>query len=124
MDTIVLLLHDLHTFVQETLIVELEFQDTTAKNEFMELVQPLMDYMRLHEPTTIGYEVLLSDKEDLRALLVERYTDREEAYLKIHKSSKEFLEFRPKLQAMQESGKVTISGHSYLDAGLGFMGRG
>ena len=105
-----------------SLIVELKFQDTTAKEDFVELIRPLMDYIRLHEPTTLGYEVLLSDQDGLRALLIERYADKEEAYLKIHKSSKEFLEFRPKLQAMQESGKVTVSGHSYVDSGLGFVG--
>jgi len=106
-----------------SLIVDVKFEDTTAKEDFVELIQPLMDYVRNHEPTTIGYEILFSDKDDLQALLMERYVDKEEAYLKIHKSSHEFLEFRPKLQAMQEAGRVTLSGHSYLDTGVGFVGR-
>lgn len=106
-----------------SLIVDVKFQDKATKAEFVELIQPLATYVKYHEPTTIGYEVLFSDKDDLQALLVERYKDKEEAYLKIHKSSKEFLDFRPKLQAMQEAGRVTLSGNSYWDGAVGFVGR-
>jgi hypothetical protein len=55
--------------------------------------------------------------------VLERYKDKEHAYLTVHKSSGPFLAFRPKLLAMQDAGYVTISGHSYLDAKVGFGDR-
>lgn len=106
-----------------SLLVALHFQDAATKTEFLQDIQPLMDYVRDHEPTTIGYEVLLSDKDDLKALILERYQDKDSSYLKIHKSSAPFLAFRPKLQALMDAGRVTIAGESYEDAGVGFVGR-
>ena len=106
-----------------SLLVALQFQDVSTKTEFLQAIEPLVNYVRDHEPTTIGYEVLMSDKNDLKALILERYMDKEDAYLKIHKSSAEFLSFRPKLQALVDAGRVTISGESYEDAGVGFVGR-
>ena len=106
-----------------SLLVAMTFQDAATKAEFLQDIQPLMDYVRDHEPTTLGYEVLLSDKDNLKALILERYTDKKNAYLSIHKSSAPFLTFRPKLQALMDAGRVTISGESYEDAGVGFVGR-
>ena len=51
---------------------------------------------------------------------MERYAHKDEAYLKIHKSSKPFLEFRPKLKAMQDDGNVEITGESYMDTMIDF----
>lgn len=106
-----------------SLLVTLQFQDVDAKAEFLDDFKPVAAYIRAQEPSTLGYEILLSDKDELQVVVLERYVDKENAYLRIHKSSKEFLAFRPKLQAMQEAGRVTVSGHSYLDSGLGFVGR-
>merc|ERR1711966_218233 len=92
-----------------SLMISLKFRDTDAKEEFVEIIRPVTEYVRRHEPTTLAYEVLFSDREELHALLVERYADKEDAYLRIHKSSQPFLEFRPKLMAMQEEGKVDLS---------------
>ena len=55
--------------------------------------------------------------------LMERYVEKEEAYLKIHKSSEAFLNFRSKLKAMQDAGYVEVEGQSYLDSGVGFGDR-
>lgn len=55
--------------------------------------------------------------------MMERYRDKDEAYLTIHKSSKPFLDFRPKLKAMQDAGYVEIDGQSYLDSMIGFGDR-
>ncbi|CAB9503457.1 expressed unknown protein [Seminavis robusta] len=106
-----------------SLLVTLQFQDDSAKKEFLEIARPMMDYVYKNEPTTLGYELLFSDKDPLQVLFLERYVDKDEAYLKIHKSSAAFLTFRPKLQALQQAGRVTMSGNSYEDSGFGFMGR-
>ena len=104
-------------------MVTLQFQDVAARDEFLALVQPVIRHVTKHERTTLGYEVLLSDKDELQVLFLERYLDKEVAYLQIHKSSAAFLEFRPKLQAMQQAGRVTVSGNSFVDSGMGFVGR-
>jgi quinol monooxygenase YgiN len=106
-----------------SLFVTLQFQDLSTKNEFLDDIRPLMEYIRVHEPTCIGYEVLLSDQNELQVLILERYQDKDIAFLQIHRSSAEFLAFRPKLQAMQSAGRVTMSGQSYYDSNLGFVGR-
>jgi hypothetical protein len=38
-------------------------------------------------------------------------------------SSAPFLEFRPKLKAMQDAGLVAVEGDSYVDSGIGFGDR-
>mmetsp|Transcript_5439 Transcript_5439/g.7875 ORF Transcript_5439/g.7875 Transcript_5439/m.7875 type:complete len:157 (-) Transcript_5439:135-605(-) len=106
-----------------SLLVTLLFKKEQYKEEFLNDFVPLAKYVRQHEPTTIAYEVLQSDDDPLRIMILERYVDKEMAYLKVHKLSAAFLEFRPKLKAMQESGFVTIEGHSYRDSQLGFVGR-
>ena len=81
----------------------------------------MVEYVQTYEATTVGYEILLSDNDELQVSILERYVDKDNAYLKVHKSSTEFLTFRPKLQAMQDSGKVKVIGHSYQDSGMGFF---
>ena len=74
----------------------------------------------LNEPTTLAYELLISDKNPLLVTIFERYKDKDDAYLKIHKSSAEFLAFRPQLAELNP----TIEGDSYYeDYGPGFMSR-
>lgn len=106
-----------------SLLVTLQFQDDQSLQTFLQYITPVAKYVRDHEPDTLAYEVLLSDKDPLQVLVLERYRDKEEAYLKVHKSSKPFLEFRPKLGKLQEEGKVVISGHSYIDSMVGFGDR-
>jgi len=123
-----------------SLLVEMKFRDTNAKIEFLNLVQPLIQYVHQYErDTTLSYELMESDSnsnnhnhsdntntntnnESLDALLLERYVDKEHAYLTIHKTSTEFLKFRPQLQTMINDKKIIISGKSYLDSGLGYIG--
>lgn len=106
-----------------SLLVTLQFQDDDSLQQFLKDIAPVARYVKEHEPDTLAYEVLLSDKDPLQVLVLERYRDKENAYLKVHKSSEPFLIFRPKLAQMQTDGKVTISGHSYLDSMIGFGDR-
>ena len=106
-----------------SLLVTLNFQDDESLQVFLKAIEPLANYIREHEPDTLAYEVLLSDKDPLQALLLERYSDKENAFLKVHRSSQQFLDFRPKLAELEKAGKVTISGHSYLDSQIGFADR-
>ena len=106
-----------------TLLVTLKFKSENYVDQFLSDIKPLCDYIKANEPTTLAYEVMKSDKDPLMVTLMERYADKDEAYLKIHKSAKPFLEFRPKLKAMQDDGNVEISGESYLDSMVGFGDR-
>jgi quinol monooxygenase YgiN len=106
-----------------SLLVTLQFSTAEYKDQFLQDIQPVAEHCRTKEPDTLAYEVLLSDKDPLQVLVLERYRDKEVAYLQVHKSSAPFLAFRPKLQAMQEGGHVQITGHSYLDSGVGYGDR-
>ena len=106
-----------------SLLVTLEFSGEAYKAQFLKDIEPVAAYCKANEAGTLAYEVLLSDKDPLQVLLLERYQDKEVAYLQVHKSSTLFLEVRSKLQAMQEGGHVRISGHSYLDSGIGYGDR-
>ena len=106
-----------------SLLVTVQFDSVEHKKQFLEDFKPVAEYVQSSEPDTLSYELLLSDNDPLQAMILERYKDKENAYMKVHKSSTPFLAFRPKLQAMQENGYVTISGNSYLDSGAGFGDR-
>jgi quinol monooxygenase YgiN len=105
-----------------SLLVTLTFTESTCKEQFILDITPLCEYIRQYESnTTLSYEVLRSDSNPLQVLVLERYEDKETAYLQIHKSSPPFLQFRAQLQEMQQKGHVTIQGASYYDAGIGFV---
>ncbi|KAG7355179.1 hypothetical protein IV203_004535 [Nitzschia inconspicua] len=106
-----------------SLFVTLQFSSIDYKHQFLRDIQPLATFVKQHEPETLAYEVLLSDKDDLQVLIVERYLNKDKSFLQVHRSSNEFLTFRPKLQAMVDAGHVTLSGQSYFDANIGFVGR-
>ena len=65
------------------------------------------------------YELARSDKDPLRYLIYERYRSKAD-YLGAHRSSPAFLAFRPKMKALQDAGRIVVSGHSYDEAGVGF----
>eukprot|EP00563_Minutocellus_polymorphus_P000100 CAMPEP_0181039452 /NCGR_PEP_ID=MMETSP1070-20121207/10481_1 /TAXON_ID=265543 /ORGANISM="Minutocellus polymorphus, Strain NH13" /LENGTH=103 /DNA_ID=CAMNT_0023117313 /DNA_START=226 /DNA_END=537 /DNA_ORIENTATION=- len=101
----------------------MRFKSEKYVQQFLSDVEPVCNYVKSKEPTTLAYEVLKSDKDPLMLTFIERYTDKDEAYLKIHKSGEPFLEFRPKLKAMQDDGNVEITGESYMDTMVGFGDR-
>jgi quinol monooxygenase YgiN len=106
-----------------SLFVTLQFTAEQHKATFLNDITPLADYVRNQEPDTLSYKVLLSDKDPLRVLIIERYADQANAFVAVHRNSPPFLEFRPKLQALQEAGHVTIHGESYIDSTVGFGDR-
>jgi quinol monooxygenase YgiN len=106
-----------------TLLVTLKFSQLEYRDMFLVDFGRLAQYVRDHEPDTLAYEVLVSDKSLLEVAILERYRNKEQAYLIVHKSSLPFLAFRPKLQALQDSGHVEVSGQSFLDARVGFGDR-
>jgi quinol monooxygenase YgiN len=105
-----------------SLMVQLTFTEVQYQEQFVRDITPLCQYIQQHESnTTLSYEVLFSDQDPLRVLILERYVNQPEAFLQIHKTSAPFLEFRAKLQAMQQHQVVTIDGSSYYDSGIGFV---
>jgi len=106
-----------------SLLVTAQFDSVEHKEQFLEEIKAVAEHVKSSEPDTLAYEILLSDKDSRQVLILERYKDKDNAFLKVHKSSAPFLAFRKKLQAMQDKGQVTISGNSYLDSGVGFGDR-
>lgn len=106
------------------LLVNLQFTSLEYRNTFLKLIEPVCEDVRAEElskGTTLSYKVSISDKDPLMVIVLERYSDRENGYLLVHKNGKEFLLFRDELKAMQERNEVTIAGESYLETDLGYV---
>jgi len=99
--------------------VKVIFPNEYDKMEFRSEFDRIATFVRDHEPLTISYELLQSDKDPLQIFILERYKDKS-AYLDIHKSTKEFMVFRAKFQKMIERG-AKVDGDSYLETGIGFV---
>ena len=67
------------------------------------------DYCLANEGFLFAYELAQSDQDPLRYLITERYRSKAD-YLGAHRSSPAFLQFRPKMKALQDEGAVLISG--------------
>ena len=106
-----------------SLFVTLKFTSEEYKLTFLDDIAPLCAYIRDHEPETLSYEVLISDEDPLQVLMMERYRDQDNAFMKVHRSSSQFQEFRPKLKALIDGGHCEMNGESYVDSGLGFGDR-
>lgn len=102
------------------LFVGVTFRDSVAKAEFKTLFTPFAKYIEEFEPNTLSYIYMDSDQEATRGMIVERYLDKDNAFLAVHKTSETFLEFRKELQKMQTDGKVKLDGESYQE-GIGYM---
>lgn len=99
--------------------VKVIFPNGADMSEFESEFERLAEYVRRSEPSTVSYELLRSDKNDLQIYILERYRTKDD-YLEIHKKSKPFLAFREKFQRMIERGAV-VDGDSYLESGIGFI---
>ena len=102
--------------------VTITFSSPEDKAHFKELFRPLAQYVQDFEPDTLSYILSESDKDPLRVSILERYRDKNQAFLETHRSSPAFVAFKSKMGAMVEAKKITlVDGHSYLEqAGLGF----
>ena len=115
------------------LLVNFKFATLSHRDTFLRLIEPVCQDVLVKEgPTasnsnnkstksTLSYQVAISDKDPLMVMLIERYTDKENGYLKVHKSGTAFLKFREQLKGMQERGEVAIEGESYVETNLGFV---
>ena len=120
------------------LAVNLKFTTLAHRDTFLQLIDPVCKDVLANEgplskqqsmtsssssttETTLSYKVAISDKDPLMVLILERYSDKSNGYLKVHRSGSEFLKFREKLKAMQEEGGVVIEGESYLETELGYV---
>eukprot|EP00928_Gymnodinium_smaydae_P064809 TRINITY_DN48069_c0_g1_i1.p1 TRINITY_DN48069_c0_g1~~TRINITY_DN48069_c0_g1_i1.p1 ORF type:complete len:174 (-),score=28.26 TRINITY_DN48069_c0_g1_i1:314-799(-) len=103
-----------------TLSVQLRFTDEASRDAMLEAWAVIARFVRDEEPFCLSYEAVQSDKDPLLLIVNERYTSKKE-YMDLHRSSAAFDEFRPKLKALQDAGKVSITGESGNELGLGFV---
>ena len=94
------------------LAVSLTFASEEQARMAIEAIGPLEKHVRDNEPHTLGYSIMQSDSYPHKVMVLERYTDKEDAYLKVHRTSKPFLAFKEVLSGMDP----VIDGHSYYDA--------
>jgi quinol monooxygenase YgiN len=99
--------------------VTIQFPNEADLKTFETEFKPLAKYVEEKELGTISYILMHSDKDPLQVMILERYKNKD-YYLNVHKSSKEFLEFRAKLNTLIERGAV-VNGHSYIESNVGFM---
>ena len=95
-----------------SLAVELTFSSDAKVTQMLEAIVPLVDYVKKSEPTTLGYKVMRGDKDPLKVMIMERYVDKDDAYLKVHRSSKEFLDFKRTLRELAPE----VDGHSFHES--------
>ena len=57
--------------------------------------------------------------QTLQYAIFERYRSKED-YTGAHRQSPAFAAFRPQMRALQDSGKVSVSGASHQELGVGF----
>ena len=101
--------------------VELEFTSERSAKELVEAWAECADWCREHESKSLWhYENARSDASALKYSIYERYRSMED-YLGFHKSTEAYTTFRPKMQALQDAGEVSVSGSSYQELGLGFV---
>ncbi|GAB5030947.1 Hypothetical protein NocV09_00402220 [Nannochloropsis oceanica] len=99
------------------LVVSVTFRRSEDVEIFKAAFAPLAVVVKENEAGTLSYGLAISDKDPLMVLIFERYVDKDDAYLRVHRSSESFQVFRPQLAAL----KANISGESYIESDLGFV---
>jgi hypothetical protein len=112
------------------LLVNMKFKSLDLRDKFLEWIEPVCNDVIANESpvgskgstqTTLSYQVAISDKNPLMVVVIERYSDKDNGYLTVHRSGGEFVKFRELLKGMQEKGEVEIEGESYLETNLGYV---
>ena len=100
--------------------VELEFKTEAAARELVKAWARCADWCRANEAGLLHYEIAQSQAEPLKYGIFERYASLD-AYRTTHKSTEAYRTFRPKMQALQDSGELEVRGSSYFELGHGFV---
>ena len=100
--------------------VDLTFVDAADARALVRAWGEAADWCRAREPFLLHYEIAQSDAEPLKYSIYERYRTKED-YLGPHKSSEAFRKFRPQMRALQDAGKLVVSGESFVELGVGFV---
>ena len=100
------------------LSIMIEFQTRKGVQHFEKLFSSMAKWVQEHEQTTTSYSFATSDKDPLKGLIFEQYVNKE-AYLNVHKSSSQFLDFKKRMVAMndddvRETLGWNMTGQSYL----------
>ena len=101
------------------LVTKLAFDSPEKVQKLKEVFEPYAAWIKANEPGTLSYSLVTSDKDPLRVMMIERYSDRLDSYLVKHKQSAEFGKFRPALAALAP----TSDEHSYFESSGGFFSR-
>eukprot|EP00879_Flechtneria_rotunda_P030652 GHRR01033315.1.p1 GENE.GHRR01033315.1~~GHRR01033315.1.p1 ORF type:complete len:106 (+),score=43.40 GHRR01033315.1:353-670(+) len=100
------------------LAVNLHFPSEDAKQQFIDIWQPLAEYVKISEPTTLAFVLLEADTNPCHLMVYERYLSRDD-YLSIHRASSAFLQFKAAM--VQLPFEVKVEGQSFVEQNVGFM---
>ena len=101
------------------LSVSLQFTDATTSKELIAAWKEAAEWCYKYEDFLFAYEIAQSDKDPLKYVIIERYRSKDD-YVNTHRSSPAFKRFRPKMRALQDGGRVVVTGDSYHELGVGF----
>ena len=101
------------------LTVNLQFSDVATAQSLLAAWARAADYCLKNEPFLFAYEAAKSDQDELKYMIIERYRSKDD-YTGAHRRSPAFKEFRPQMRALQDAGKVTVTGSSFVETGIGF----
>ena len=91
------------------LIINIDFENLDDKDYFINEFKVLQEYCNKNEPFLLQYEFAISDHNNLRIIIIEKY-DSKENYVNIHRRSSNFLSFKDKIKHL----KISIQGNSYI----------
>jgi len=102
--------------------VDLKFMNVDDANALIAAWGEAADWCRANEEFLWHYEISRSDQDETGTTfsIYERYRSKED-YLRSHKESAAFKTFRPKMQALQDAGRLVVSGSSFIELGVGFV---
>eukprot|EP01038_Epipyxis_sp_PR26KG_P010045 gene10045-13503_t len=100
--------------------VTITFKSIEDKKYFIREFSSYAKFVGQYEPSTISYELLESDKDELMIYIAERYESKEK-YLEVHRKTNQFNKFRENLSILTANGKATITGQSFIESNLGFF---
>lgn len=101
------------------LAITVEFETEEDRDVWLKLWADTAKYVADNEPRTLSYETMIADTNPLKVMVFERYPSKSDL-TDIHQVSAKYKEFK----AMRSNFKfkTTVTGQSYLETNLGYMG--
>lgn len=95
------------------LCVRLKFTSLDARDQFLHHFKLLSDAVAGNEPQTLSFQIMQADNDSLSLLLFERFLNKQDAYLTVHKCSDQFKRVKSFLNDL--GPQCQMEGQSYIE---------